>query len=91
MATGTTKHRWSALLLSFHHLLFTFLSYEYCTATKLAVPLQREKIISLLIIIRCTGIRANMKNRLMPMWEKIMLRKRCIIETINDMLKVTGG
>lgn len=37
-----------------------------------------------------TGIRSNMKNRLMPMWDKIMLRKRCIIETINDMLKNTA-
>lgn len=37
-----------------------------------------------------TGIRTNMKNRLMPMWDKIMLRKRCIIETINDMLKNTA-
>ena len=34
-----------------------------------------------------TGIRANMKNKFMPMWDKIMLRRRCIIETINDMLK----
>ena len=33
------------------------------------------------------GLRANMKNRLMPMWDKIMLRKRYIIECINDMLK----
>ena len=33
------------------------------------------------------GLRANMKNRLMPMWDKIMLRKRCIIECINDLLK----
>ena len=37
-----------------------------------------------------TGIRSNMKNKLMPMWDKIMLRKRCIIETINDMLKNTA-
>lgn len=28
-----------------------------------------------------------MKNRLMFMWNKIMLRKRCIIECINDLLK----
>lgn len=28
-----------------------------------------------------------MKNKVMPMWNKIMLRKRCIIETINDLLK----
>lgn len=34
-----------------------------------------------------TGIRCNMKNRLMHVYDKIMLRKRCIIETINDMLK----
>lgn len=33
------------------------------------------------------GLRANMKNKLMPMWDKIMLRKRCIIECINDLLK----
>lgn len=37
-----------------------------------------------------TGLRANMKNKLMPMWDKIMLRKRYIIETINDMLKNTA-
>lgn len=35
----------------------------------------------------CHGLRANMKNRLMSMWDKIMLRKRCIIECINDLLK----
>ena len=34
-----------------------------------------------------TGIRNNMKNQLMNMADKIMLRKRSIIETINDELK----
>jgi hypothetical protein len=34
-----------------------------------------------------TTIRKNMKNKLMPLFEKIMLRKRFIIETINDKLK----
>ena len=34
-----------------------------------------------------TGIRTNMKNHLMDVYDKIMLRKRSIIETINDMLK----
>lgn len=34
-----------------------------------------------------TGIRKNMKNQLMPLFDKIMLRKRSIIETINDQLK----
>ena len=37
-----------------------------------------------------TGIKANMKNRLMPLWDKIMLRKRYVIECINDMLKNTA-
>ena len=31
-----------------------------------------------------TGIRNNMKNYLMEMSDKILLRKRSIIETIND-------
>jgi hypothetical protein len=34
-----------------------------------------------------TGIRSNMKNALMELRDKIMLRKRSIIETINDQLK----
>jgi len=34
-----------------------------------------------------TGIRKNMKNRLMPLQDKLLLRKRSIIETINDQLK----
>lgn len=34
-----------------------------------------------------TGIKKNMKNRLMDMCDKILLRKRAIIETVNDFLK----
>jgi len=34
-----------------------------------------------------TGIRSNMKNRLMLFYDRIMLRKRSVIETINDQLK----
>ena len=34
-----------------------------------------------------TGIRSNMKNKLMDLSDKILLRKRSIIETINDQLK----
>lgn len=34
-----------------------------------------------------TGIRKNMKNKLMKVIDKIILRKRSIIETINDQLK----
>lgn len=33
------------------------------------------------------GLKANMRNKLMPMWDKIMLRKRYIIECINELLK----
>lgn len=34
-----------------------------------------------------TGIRRNMKNKLMELMDKIYLRKRSIIETVNDWLK----
>ena len=34
-----------------------------------------------------TKIRKNMKNKLMPVFDKLMLRKRAIIETIYDQLK----
>ena len=34
-----------------------------------------------------TKLRSNMKNRLMPLADKLILRKRAIIETIIDQLK----
>ena len=34
-----------------------------------------------------TKIRKNMHNNLMPMVDKLLLRKRAIIETINDQIK----
>lgn len=34
-----------------------------------------------------TPIRKNMKNRLMPIMDKLLLRKRSLIETVNDQLK----
>lgn len=34
-----------------------------------------------------TKIKENMKNKLMSLFDKLMLRKRAIIETINDQLK----
>jgi hypothetical protein len=34
-----------------------------------------------------TKIRQNMKNRVMRLWDKLLLRKRSLIETINDQLK----
>jgi len=33
------------------------------------------------------GIKSNMKNKLMTLWDKIMLRKRYVIECINHLLK----
>jgi len=34
-----------------------------------------------------TNIRKNMKNQLLSLWDKLMLRKRSLIETVNDQLK----
>ncbi len=34
-----------------------------------------------------TGIRANMKNTLLPLLDKLLLRRRVIVETIVDQLK----
>ena len=34
-----------------------------------------------------TGIKKNMKNKLVNLYDKIMLRKRALIETVNDQLK----
>ena len=34
-----------------------------------------------------TGLKAKMKNKLLPLREKILLRKRSIIETVNSVLK----
>lgn len=37
--------------------------------------------------ILVTNVRKNMKNRLMPIMDKLLLRKRSVIETVNDQLK----
>ena len=34
-----------------------------------------------------TNVRRNMKNQLLPLIDKLLLRQRSIIETINDQLK----
>ena len=34
-----------------------------------------------------TSLRSNMKNKLLPYIDKLLLRKRFLIETINDLLK----
>jgi Transposase DDE domain len=38
-----------------------------------------------------TGIRRNMKNHLMPLGDKLLLRKRGVIETVLDILKCDMG
>jgi hypothetical protein len=38
-----------------------------------------------------TGIRRNMQNHLMPLADKLMLRKRFVIETVLDILKSEMG
>src|SRR3954469_14483971 len=34
-----------------------------------------------------TKLKRNMKNKLMPLWDKLLLRKRALIECVNDQLK----
>jgi DDE family transposase len=34
-----------------------------------------------------TKLRKDMRNKLMPLWDKLLLRKRSLIETVNDQLK----
>jgi len=34
-----------------------------------------------------TKLKTNMRNKLMPMFDKIMTRKRAVIESVNDQLK----
>jgi len=50
-------------------------------SSKLAKTLLERKIELI------TKIKKNMKNKLMPLFDKIMLRKRAIIESVNNLLK----
>lgn len=34
-----------------------------------------------------TKLKRNMKNKLMPLWDKLLLRQRALIECVNDQLK----
>jgi transposase len=47
----------------------------------------RDELLRTFNVQLVTGIRANMKNALLPLMDKILLRKRAIIETIIDQLK----
>lgn len=47
----------------------------------------RQELLRTFNIELVTGIRSNMKNTLMSLMDKILLRKRAIVETIIDQLK----
>ncbi len=47
----------------------------------------REELQKTFRIQLITKLKRNMKNRLMPLSDKLLLRKRAIIETIIDQLK----
>ena len=38
-------------------------------------------------LISMTGIKKNMKNRLIPLFDKLMLRKLALIESLNNKTK----
>ena len=46
-----------------------------------------EQLLDTFNVQLITKIRRNMKNQLMPLVDKLLLRKRSIIETVNDQLK----
>lgn len=46
-----------------------------------------EQLLQTFDVQLITKLRSNMKNQLMPMVDKLLLRKRSIIETVNDQLK----
>ena len=47
----------------------------------------RDELLRTFNVQLLTGVRSNMKNMLMPLMDKILLRKRAIVETIIDQLK----
>ena len=47
----------------------------------------RDELLRTLGVELVTGIRSNMKNVPMPLMDKILLRKRAIVETVIDQLK----
>ena len=40
-------------------------------------------------LILITGIKKNMKNRLLDIWDKILLKKRSLIESVFNVMKNT--
>jgi DDE family transposase len=46
-----------------------------------------EELLQTFNVQRVTGIRSNIKNILLPLMDKLLLRKRAIVETIIDQLK----
>ena len=55
-----------------------------------STPANAQNLFDLLFaqdIQLATKIKRNMKSKLMPLFDKLMLRKRAIVETIHDQLK----
>ena len=52
-------------------------------------PLRQENFLKNIGIQLITKVKNNMKNSLMSVADKILLRKRALIETVNDELKNT--
>lgn len=48
---------------------------------------RREELLRTFNVQLVTGVRSNMKNILMPLMDRLLLRKRAIAETIIDQLK----
>ena len=46
-----------------------------------------SRICSIKVFNLFTDLKVKIKNKLMPMWDKIMQRKRYVIECINELLK----
>ena len=101
--SGTKRRRRAAslsdseimtILLYFHFGTFRNFKHYYLFFIKGTMKSYFPKAVSYIRfedgIQLVTGLRVNMKNKLMPFYDRMMLRKRYIIETINDMLKNTA-
>ncbi|PCS23611.1 hypothetical protein BTN49_0580 [Candidatus Enterovibrio escicola] len=59
--------------------------YLYGDKGYISAPLERELANEGVTLI--TGVKKNMKPKVMKLWNRLMLRKRFIIETVFDQLK----
>ena len=62
-------------------------SMERSLLTEVTSNRNFSRICSIKVFNLFTDLKAKIKNKLMPMWDKIMQRKRYVIECINELLK----